>query len=132
MNCENNCCNNCIHDLLKRIYLLQKQDCEGRNFSNCDKPFLGPVPTEICYNTRPVLLFNCGTLPWSFSYSFNGVEGTSSVLRIENVEEGCCMCRIIYLDDTTGEYIATNNFVTINLNCIGAVRCLADTYVNLC
>ena len=132
MNCENNCCNTCIHDLLKRIYLLQKQDCCDNKFSGCDKPFLGPVPNDACYNTRPVLLFNCGTLPWNFNFSFNGVEGTSDVLRIENVDDGCCTCRILYLDETTNEYIATNNFVTINLNCIGAVRCLSDIYVNLC
>lgn len=132
MNCENNCCNTCIHDLLKRIYLLQKQNCDGKVVSGCDKPFLGPIPTDTCYNTRPVRLYNCGTLPWSFTYTLNNVESTTDILRVENVEEGCCTCRLLYLDETTNEYIATTNFVTISLDCIGAVRCLADTYVNLC
>lgn len=132
MNCENNCNNNCIHDLLKRIYLLQKQDCGGRNISGCDKPFLGPIPTEACYNTRPVRLYNCGTLSWTFTYTIDDVQYTSDVLRIENIEDDCGIFRILYLDTATNEYIATNDFVTIDLGCIGAVRCLPDTFVNLC
>lgn len=133
MNCESNDCSSCIHDIVKRIFLLQKQDCDGHNFSGCDKPYLGPTPTEICYNTRPVRLYNCSTgTPWTFSYTVGGNTGTSDVLRIENVEDCCCTCRILYLDATTNEYVATTDFVTIDLSCCGAVRCLTDIYVNLC
>lgn len=132
MNCDTNNSSSCIQDLVKRIYLLQIQDCEGRNVSGCDKPFLGPIPTNICYNTRPIMLYNCGTLPWSFTYTLNGTEAISDVLRIENVDDGCCTCRILYLDATTNEYMATTEFVTIDLACCGAVRCLPDIYVNLC
>lgn len=132
MNCDVNNSSSCIQDLVKRIYLLQIQDCEGRNISGCDKPFLGPIPTNICYNTRPIMLYNCGTLPWTFTYTLDGTEATSDVLRIENVDDGCCTCRILYLDATTGEYMATTEFVIIDLTCCGAVRCLPDVYVNLC
>ena len=78
------------------------------------------------------MLYNCGTLPWSFTYTLNGTEAISDVLRIENVDDGCCTCRILYLDATTNEYMATTEFVTIDLACCGAVRCLPDIYVNLC
>lgn len=133
MNCETNNCSSCIQDLVKRIYLLQIQDCDARNISGCDKPFLGPISTNTCYNTRPVRLYNCGTLPWSFTYTAtDGTEATSDVFRIENVDDGCCILRILYLDATTNEYVATTEFVTIDLSCCGAIRCLPDIYVNLC
>ena len=37
----------------------------------CDKPYLGPTPNLVCYNTRPINLYNCmsGTL-WTFPYIF--------------------------------------------------------------
>ena len=132
MNCDTNNICSCIRDLVKRIYLLQIQDCEGRNISGCDKPFLGPIPSTVCYNTRPIILYNCGTIPWTFTYTINGTEATSNVLRIENVDDCCCTCRILYLDETTGEYTATSEFVNIDLTCCGAVRCLPDVYVSLC
>lgn len=132
MNCDTNSCSSCIQDLIKRIHLLQIQNCDGNNPTGCDKPFLGPILTNICYNTRPVMLYSCGTLPWSFTYTLDGVEATSDVLRIENIDDGCCTFRILYLDATTGEYAATTEFVTIDLACCGAVRCLPDVYVNLC
>ena len=53
---------NCLNDLLRKILMLQKQDFDGCCQSNgCDKPYLGPVCNVICYNTRPLTLFNCCT-----------------------------------------------------------------------
>ncbi len=134
MNCDGNNSLSCIQDLIKRICLLQKQDCDGNNSTGCNKPFLGPIPTNVCYNTRPVRLYNCGTLPWNFTYTAadGTTTGTSDILRIENVDDGCGVFRILYLDTTTNEYVATLEFVTIDLSCVGAVRCLPDIYVNLC
>lgn len=132
MNCDTNNCSTCIQDLIKRIYLLQQQNCDVKNPGGCNKPFLGPIPTNVCYNTRPIRLYNCNATPWSFTYTVDGVEATSDILRIESVDDDCCTCRILYLDATTSEYIATTEFVTINLNCCCAVRCLPDVYVNLC
>ena len=98
------CCdetnNNCIGDLLKRIALLQKQDCDNNIPSGCDKPFLGPIRTFECYNTRPITLYNCCTgLPWSFTkYSlteerlfvetgfFNTTENEVRLYRIMDVQ----------------------------------------------
>ena len=92
------CCddtnNNCIGDLLKRIALLQRQDCDNNIPSGCDKPFLGPIRAIECYNTRPITLYNCCTgLPWSFTYTVDGTEGTSTVFRVEAVDDNCCTCR---------------------------------------
>ena len=133
MNCEekNTSCGG-IYDLLKKISLLQKQDFDNNCYSGCDKPFLGPVYTTVCYNTRPIMLYNCCTgNPWSFPYTIDGVTNESDVFRIESLDNCCCTCRILYLNEE-GNYVSTNEFFTIDLNCVGAVKCLADTYIDLC
>lgn len=133
MCCDENNSTNCISDLLRRILLLQKQDIDNESHSGCDKPYLGPTCNFICYNTRPISLYNCCTgLPWSFTYTIDGVENSSSVFRIESLDDNCGTFRILYLDTATNQYIGTNEFFTINLDCVGAVRCLPDTYIDLC
>ena len=136
MNCSDtnkDKCSSCIFDVLKKILVLQKQDFDNENYIGCDKPYLGPVCNSVCYNTRPIQLYNCcnGT-PWSFTYTANGLTGTSDVFRFESLDDCCCTCRILYLDEATNSYVGTNEFVTIDLKCCGAVRCLNDTYIDLC
>jgi hypothetical protein len=136
MNCSdnpNNTCSSCISNVVKNILVLQTQDYNNDNYVGCDKPFLGPTCNSICYNTRPIELYNCCTgSPWSFTYTLNNETSTSNVLRIEALDNCCCTCRILYLDSTTNQYVGTREFVTIDLNCCGAIRCLADTYIELC
>ena len=92
----NNCCNNeqedrkncgCIYDILKKILLLQQQDYDNESYSGCDKPYLGPVCTSVCYNTRPIELFNCSTgTAWTFPATVNGTTVNTSVFRIEALD----------------------------------------------
>ncbi len=135
MNCSDNNCSSCISDVLETIIKLQRQDTTCENFSGCDKPFLGPIIPSTCYNTRPILLYICcnGT-PWTFDYTLaDGTTGSSNVLRAESLDECCCTCRILYPNtEVAGEYLSTNQFVTIDLKCCGAIRCLTDTFVDLC
>lgn len=130
---EINNCSSCISEVLRKILLLQRKDFDCDNFIGCDKPFLGPTPTSICYNTRPIQLYNCCSgNPWSFDYTLDdGTTGTSNVFRIESLDDCCCTCRILYTN-TEGAVSSTNNFVTIDLKCCGAIRCLSDTFVDLC
>ena len=131
-NSNEKCCN-CIYDILKKILLLQKQDFDCDNYVGCDKPFLGTVTTSVCYNTRPIMLYNCCSgNPWSFNITVNNEVVASNVLRVENCDDCCCTCRILYLNTTTNEYTSTNEFVTLDLSCCGAIRCLSDTYIDLC
>lgn len=127
---RNNC--GCIHDILKKILLLQKQDFDNECYAGCDKPYLGPTCTTICYNTRPITLFNCcnGT-NWSFPYTVNGVTSESNIFRIESLDDCCCTCRILYTNDE-GVITATNEFFTLDLKCVGAIKCLPDVSVDLC
>ena len=133
-NNENRGC--CIANILEVIVKLQnrseKFDCLG---DGCDRPYLGPTPSTICYNTRPINLYRCadGEL-WSFPYTLNGTTGTSSVFRCEQVDGCCATCRVLAPnpDTTTADttpYVPTDSFVTINLSCCGALTCLPDTFI---
>lgn len=134
MNCSDNNCSSCISDIIEKILILQKKDFGCDSYVGCDKPFLGPITSQICYNTRPIQLYNCSSgNPWSFNYTAeDGSTAVSNTLRAELLDECCCTCRILALDTTTGEYSSTNEFVTIDLKCCGAIRCFNDTYIELC
>lgn len=123
----------CLSDILRTIILLQKEDCDNESHTGCDKPFLGPTCTCVCYNTRPIMLFNCCTgEPWSFTFTLNGTTGTSNVFRVESLDECCCTCRILAPGTDANTFVATTEFFTINLDCVGAIRCLPDTFVEIC
>ena len=134
MNCSEGSCSSCISDLLKKILILQAKDYECNSYAGCDKPFLGPIATQVCYNTRPIQLYNCcNGSPWTFEYTLpDGSSGSSNVFRIESMDDCCCTCRLLTLDPTTSQYVNTGQFVTIDLNCCGALRCLTDTFIDLC
>lgn len=122
---------NCLNELFKKIIKLQKQDSNICNDGGCDRPFLGPTTNLPCYNTRPVSLYNCttGNL-WEIDYTFNGNNGRSTVFRCESIDECCLTCRIL-IDNGNNNYTPTNNFFTININCISAVTCHQDVSLNI-
>lgn len=128
--------NCCLADILEVIVKLQdrseKFDCLG---DGCDRPYLGPTPSTVCYNTRPVTFYRCcdGDL-WAFPYTLNGATGSSTVFRCEHVEGCCATCRVLAPNPDTATaiatpYVPTESFFTINLNCVGALRCLPDTFI---
>ena len=93
----------CIAKILKVIEILQKNASCDSCEDGCDKPFLGPTLNCICYNTRPITL-----------YTRSGELFTA-------------------FDNTTQSYIATNNFITVNLKCMCVVACLNDLALdNIC
>lgn len=123
----------CIAELLKKILLLQKQDFDNCCHADCDKPFLGPISNTVCYNTRPITLYNCCTgESWSFPYTINDTTSESTVFRIESLDECCATCRILYYNTEEATYVGTNEFFTIDLNCVGAIKCHADTFIEIC
>ena len=130
MNTKENCC---FSKLLKVIDILQKNSCgELCNDESCTRPFLGGSPTIICYNTRPVTFYTASGNIFTANYQVAGNNKTSSVFRVENVDDCCATLRILRPtgeDDTT--YTATNEFVTVNLECFCILRCLNDTYLEI-
>ena len=146
MNCGNNndkdSCR-CISEILQVINVLQQNaECGDSCLETCDRGFLGCNTTTLGCNTRPVVLYTCsgnGT-PWSMPTTRENVvcgdEGVtcSNVFRVEKID-GCCATFRVLADNTdeatsaTIPYVATNSFFTMNLNCVCALRCLPDTFV---
>lgn len=130
---NNNEC--CIADILEVINVLQCQAEKIDDIPNtCDRPFLGSISSNgsFVFNTRPITLYNSNNTLITMPYTLNGNNGTSSVFRVEKVNGCCATCRVLAPNpDTTSTnpYVSTNNFFTINLNCVGSLRCLDDTYI---
>ena len=79
------------------------------------------------------MLYNCCTgTPWSFTYTTDTGEETSTVFRVETVDDCCCTCRILASNTEDNTYTSTTEFFTIDLSCVGAVRCLPDISIDLC
>ncbi len=122
---------NFILDLQRGADRVDLDDTAG-----CDKPCLGPnISNGLIFNTRPINLYSCctGTL-WTMPYNLNGTEGESTVFKISKTDSNCATFEVLAENpDTTNPlipYISTNNFFTIDLDCVLAIRCLADTYTN--
>ncbi len=145
--CNNNNSNDCkcISEILTVINILQDNaECNNEIcLDTCDRGFLGGTGSTIGYNTRPIMLYTCGsngTTPWTMPTTKTdaacGTEGTtcSSVFRVEKVD-GCCATFRVLADNpdtataATIPYVATNSFFTMNLNCVCSIRCLQDTFV---
>ncbi len=132
---NNFCDEKSISKILQFILELQK-DAENTNLDStgCDRPCLGPnINNGLIFNTRPITLYTCcNSSLWSMPYNLNGTTGESTVFKIFKVDSNCATFEILAPnpENTTGlvPYISTNNFFTINLDCVLALRCLNDTY----
>ena len=134
--CNNdNECGNCITEILKVINVLQSNACPDSCLLSCDRPALGGGPNCVICNTRPIMLYTCSgngtpfTMPTSRAETS---ETTSSVFRVEKVNGNCCTFRVLAASTETNPtypYVATDALFTMDTNCLCAVRCLNDTYV---
>ena len=139
--CNNNDNCSCIAEILNVINVLQENaDCADSCLDSCDRGFLGCSTTSLNCNTRPVILYTCASngTPWSMPITRESItcEGDtcSNVFRIEKLDGCCATFRVLApnTDPTTSEtipYVTTNSFFTMDLNCVCALRCLPDTYV---
>lgn len=127
--CGNGNCD-CLRDVLCTIVKLQKQgQCIDSGIESCDRPYLG-INSNSAYNTRPITFYTCpNNRLWQMPYTLNGTDGNSTVFRVEAVEDCCCTCRVLAPGEEAGTYQSTDSFFTINLNCVGALQCLNDTYI---
>ena len=143
MNCQNNDNECCLAEVLTVINVLQQNaECSDACLETCDRGFLGCGTTTFTCNTRPVVLYTCAGNGTPFSMPITrenvvcGDEGVtcSNVFRVEKVDGCCATFRVLAenTDDTTGTipYVTTNSFFTMNLDCLCALRCLPDTFVD--
>ncbi len=126
---------NCLAKILNAIKILQNNSREfDCNDTSCTKPYLGPNPTYLCFNTRPIMLYRCDNSPVTLEYQTSENEtATTDVFRVESVTNDSV--GVLLLNSTTDNegnrtFTTTNNYATINLNCICAIKCLNDTIVN--
>ena len=143
--CNNNNSNECrcIAEILTVINILQDNaECADACLDTCDRGFLGCAVSTVGCNTRPIMLYTCagnGT-PWSMPTTKENIDCTavgatcSNVFRVEKVDGCCATFRVLApnTDPTTIDtipYVTTNSFFTMNLNCVCAIRCLQDTFV---
>lgn len=117
--------NNYILDILRLINNLQNNVINNDLNSGCTKPFLGNNDLAL-YNTRPVSFYLCNTSPLTITYP----DGESSVFRVENIDGNCITVRLLATDENDN-LISTNEFATVNINCIAAIRCLNDINLTL-
>lgn len=133
--------NNSLAEILSVILVLQQNACIDSCLDSCDRPMLGGGPSCLICNTRPVMLYTCGSngIPWSMpvtkdsTATCDGISATcSTVFRVEKVEGDCCTFRVLQDNpDTTSlyPYVTTNSVFTMDLGCLCCIRCLTDTYV---
>ena len=148
---NNQCCpvmNEITTDMMK-IVRMQKEAVRAELRDEfCSSNRLGCGRRDE-FNTRPVQIF-CGcNHPWSCAINrFNSnceEEPKSCVFRIEKVERGCVTLRVlidtgihgpelndVYDGCSKHKFLATDSFITIKLCDISAIRCLGDTFVDLC
>lgn len=135
-------CNNndssCIAEILKVICVLQQNaNCGDACLDTCDRGFLGCSATSLNCNTRPITLYTNASngTPLSMPISKDpAITTTSTVFRVEKIDDNCATFRVLANNDDPTEsatipYVATNSFFTMNLNCCCVLRCLNDTYV---
>lgn len=141
--CNENQDSKCIAEILTVICILQQNaNCADNCLDSCDRGFLGNSTTCLSCNTRPIMLYTCcgnGT-PWSMPITREAIDCTevgtscSNVFRVEKIDGNCATFRVLAPNTDTDErtaipFIATNSFFTMNLNCVCAIRCLNDTFV---
>ncbi len=134
-NNENQC--NGIKDILEIICILQKNanNCDTGLLDTCDKGFLGNCMTPAMFNTRPVALYTCNNEPILMPTSRTAdctSAATSCIFRVEKIDDCTATLRVLVPEadpTTTATFTATDSFFTVNLHCVGALRCLPDTFV---
>ena len=133
---------NSISGILRVILTLQQNACPESCLDTCDRPLLGGGSGCLVCNTRPVMRYTCcgNGQPWSMPITkdntdacTSATETCSTVFRVEKIEGTCCTFRVLAenTDETSlNPYVATNSFFTMDCNCLCAVRCLNDCYVD--
>lgn len=121
--------NNTNHllDVLNLINNLQKSQLPSVDNTSCTRPILGNVPTLL--NTRPVQFYSCNNTLLTVNYYVNNVLNTADTFRVENVGNSTVTVRLLAQEEDN--YVSTDEFATININCICAIRCLNDININL-
>lgn len=133
-NTDDNCCNNCVAEILQVINILQDNACPENYLNSCDRPALGGGTNCIICNTRPIMLYTCcgNGVPWSMPITRTTSGTTSSVFRVEKIDGCCATFRVLESNPDAASlypYVSTDSIFTMDVGCMCCIRCLNDTYV---
>ena len=125
--------------ILEKILILQKASIHPELEDKfCDHGFLGELKCIEGFNTRPIMIFTDDDKPWSCATSrddgdcYGGCELTC-IFRVERVQNGIVTLRALRETRCRDRrFEATDAFITVRLHNIAAIRCLRDTFVDLC
>lgn len=138
-NCNcNRCCN--IKEALEKIVNLQRNAVRGELQEGCCRDTLGDDNSCCQFNTRPVTFYTPENRIMEFPVNrrdsgCNNGGLNSCVFRCECVNCDTCKCRVLVegrSENRCSSYIPTDSFFIVRLCDIGAIRCLPDTFVDLC
>ena len=117
---------NHLLDVLEMINNLQRNTLIiDKDINNsCLKPILGQS-NNIIVNTRPVTFYLCNNETLSINLENNEIEQATNIFRIEDVKGNLITLRLLVIQDD-GTITSTDEFATISINCIAALRCLQD------
>ena len=130
---------NCISDILKKIVKLQKHSCCENELLDCSYPCLGWQCEGMMCNTRPITFYNNDGSLFDVAIDETEPDVRSSVFRVEKVNDNCATLRVLRFlplnGNDTYDYLnpsilATNKFITVNVNCFCAIKCLNDVNVD--
>ena len=122
--------NICIRNLLKFIWVLQRNSCNlSDNTDSCSKCFLGPSISFGPYNTRVITLYNKNGQLFESFFLDNGVTNTSGYFRIQDVDDECCT--LLILNNIDEQFLSTGQTIKVRLACIGAIKCINDINIIL-
>ncbi|MEG2620751.1 MAG: CotY/CotZ family spore coat protein [Bacilli bacterium] len=121
---------NCVAEILKIIVILQSEICPNDScLETCGRPHFGPNASSD-FNTRPVTIYTCDNVAWAMPISNTpGETNLSNIFRVEKLDNCCATFRVLLYNTDTCTYTATNSFFTMNTDCLCAIKCLGDTFV---
>jgi len=120
--------NSNIKNLLKFIGVLQSNSLNlCSNDHGCVKSFLGPSFTTSCYNTRVITIYTKTGDLFRAQYDVNP-SSQSEYFRVLNVNDDCCSLLVLTRNGDT--FVSTGHTITLNINCVCAVKCIVDTNVS--
>lgn len=126
----------CIGNIFEVINVLQCQALKVDDEPNaCDRPFLGFASNSntFVYNTRPITLYTSNNTLIEAPYTLGNTSATSSVFRIEKTDCETATLRVLAPNPDTNStfpYVKTDSFIIVNINCICAIQCLPDTFID--
>lgn len=147
---NSNICRDQITIILEKIVELQRRAVkEELQEKFCDHNFLGEENRQTEFNTRPIQIFTDDDVAWHCPIE-KEEDGCNEhqhertcVFRVEKVENDAVTLRALkekkhseemrQNDDCFNKrFKSTNSFITIRITSISAIRCLRDTFVDLC